>query len=348
MCSFKKWCLLALCFFSLSVLAESAPVYDADTMQQQYENANDYQQDENIQQNNTFVPSREHDAASRSSSPPMNLDQRLGRIEQQMGSIQDNDFISRVENLQNEIQTLRGQVEQLSFQLQQVKDLQKNMYSDLDKRLSRNVKDVSNYPKLAAKKTKSSLSQEMSDINNDDLDHSSLSAANKTDELNKDEKIKPQDQDSAEAENESKQTADTEKAEKNAQPDLAEEQRIYQIAYNKIKNKEYKEAAKTLEDMLQKYPSGQFASNAHYWLGELYGLMGNNTAALKEFTIVVTDYKNSSRISDAQLKIGLLYASDMKWSKAKTAFRSVIKKYPSSASARLAKEQLKEITHAGH
>lgn len=132
------------------------------------------------------------------------------------------------------------------------------------------------------------------------------------------------------------------------QPDLAEEQQIYQNAYNLIKNKKYAEAANTLQIMLQKYPSGQFASNAHYWLGELYGVMGKNDLALNEFTNVVRDYPESPRVSDAQLKLGLIYAAEFKWFDAKMAFRRVIRRYPGTPSARLASEQLRQIRQAGH
>lgn len=132
------------------------------------------------------------------------------------------------------------------------------------------------------------------------------------------------------------------------QPNVAEEQQIYQTAYNLIKAKKYNDAVNALQAMLKKYPSGQFASNAHYWLGELYGLMGKNDQALTEFEIVVNSYPDSPRVSDAQLKIGLIYASQSKWSNAKIAFKKVINHYPGSAPSRLAQEQLKQIKQAGH
>jgi tol-pal system protein YbgF len=100
--------------------------------------------------------------------------------------------------------------------------------------------------------------------------------------------------------------------------------------------------------MLKKYPSGQFASNAHYWLGELYGLMGKNDNALSEFDTVLNTYPDSPRISDAQLKVGLIYASQSNWSGAKSAFKKVINRYPGTASARLAAEHLKQIKQAGN
>ena len=132
------------------------------------------------------------------------------------------------------------------------------------------------------------------------------------------------------------------------QPNVAEEQQIYQTAYDLIKAKKYNEAVKTLQGMLQKYPSGQFASNAHYWLGELYGLMGKNDQALTEFSSVVQNYPQSPRVSDAQLKVGLIYATQMKWPDAKSAFKKVINHYPGTTSSRLAAEQLKQIKQAGH
>ncbi|MBA3660880.1 MAG: tol-pal system protein YbgF [Gammaproteobacteria bacterium] len=132
------------------------------------------------------------------------------------------------------------------------------------------------------------------------------------------------------------------------QPDVAEEQQIYQTAYNLIKAKKYNDAVNVLQNMLKKYPSGQFASNAHYWLGELYGLLGKNDQALSEFSTVVKSYPDSPRLSDAQLKIGLIYAADLKWADAKAAFKKVINRYPGTTSSRLASEQLKQIKQAGH
>lgn len=132
------------------------------------------------------------------------------------------------------------------------------------------------------------------------------------------------------------------------QPDVAEEQQIYQTAYTLIKDKKYDEAVTTLQTMLKKYPRGQFASNAHYWLGELYGLVGKHDKSLSEFITVVTNYPKSPRVSDAQLKVGLIFASQSKWTEAKSAFKKVINRYPGTASARLASEQLKQIDKAGH
>jgi tol-pal system protein YbgF len=132
------------------------------------------------------------------------------------------------------------------------------------------------------------------------------------------------------------------------QPNVAEEQEIYQEAYNFIKAKKYNDAVTALQGMLKKYPTGQFAANAHDWLGELYGLMNKHDLALKEFGTVIDKFPDSPRVSDAQLKVGLLYAAQSQWRDAKSAFKTVINHYPGTATARLASEQLKQIKQAGH
>jgi TolA-binding protein len=76
--------------------------------------------------------------------------------------------------------------------------------------------------------------------------------------------------------------------------------------------------------------------------------MGKNDLALTEFDTVVVRYPDSPRVSDAQLKVGLIYSALAKWPDAKVSFKKVINHYPGTASARVAVEQLKQIKLAGH
>lgn len=307
--------------------AESAPVYDADSLQQQFESSGDQGEELPLppsptpDQERAFVPVTPQSQASPAAAAPAvssgggqssALSQRVAQLEQQIENLQTPASSSRIEALQKEIQTLRGQVEQLEHQLQQVQNQQKNMYTDLDKRLQQNA----NAPK---------------------------SAKSSSDDVAIDDAIVKRKSPPKTAKSTEQTTSATED-----QPNVAEEQQVYQTAYNLIKAKKYNEAVVSLQNMLQKYPSGQFAANAHYWLGDLYNVMGKNDQALAEFIIVTKNYPDSPRVSDAQLKVGLLYASQSKWSEAKAAFKKVISRYPGTASSRLANEQLKQIKQAGH
>jgi tol-pal system protein YbgF len=266
------------------------------------------------------------------------LGQRLRKLEQQVNNMANSDSTSRVESLQGQVQTLRGQVEELAHQLQQLQEEQKNLYADIDKRL---LQLDENAAKAAAAPM---VAPHAGGAAGPHVDERKSTGARPSTKLT----IK-----SAAAKTAAGSTAVSIKealSPKSAadQPNVAEEQQIYQTAYNLIKAKKYSEAVSALQNMLKKYPSGPFASNAHYWLGELYGLMEKNELALTEFNVVIKNYPDSPRVSDAQLKVGLILASQLKWPDAKAALKKVINHYPGTASARLASEQLKQIKQAGH
>lgn len=317
--------------------AESAPVFDADAMQQQFDNDTDgNQQDFSTSvQENAFVPSQSSAVASSSSTPGGGQEQRIQRLEQQLNNLQNSETVARIDSLQDQIQTLRGQVEELTHQLQQAQDQQKLMYSDFDRRLSQQSKPTK----------KPGITDPTVEDNNNDAMNQSTDLVKAT---TKSTKIASAKQTAKIVAGANTENLDQKPKKLDDQPNVAEEQQIYQTAYNLIKAKKYNEAVDALQGMLKKYPSGQFASNAHYWLGELYGLMGKNDLALNEFGTVISAYPDSPRVSDAQLKVGLIYSTQSKWSDAKISFKKVINHYPGTASARVASEQLKQIKTSGH
>jgi tol-pal system protein YbgF len=305
--------------------AVPAPVYDVDTMQS--DSSNDSSSDQDSASPSGPYPEDGFTDQSRAEAPPamqqpdnssLSLDQRVQRMEQQINNMQHTDLSIRVQSLQDEVQSLRGQLEQLSHQLELVQ--QKNINEDTVKGRGQARQKQVETPELAV---------------SENATKALASAASKSSSTLNKPASKP-----APPVNTVKSSGD--------QPNVAEEQQIYQTAYNFIKVKKYSDAITALQGMLKKYPSGQFASNAHYWLGELFGLMNKNDQAFNEFSIVLTNYPESPRVADAQLKVGLINASQSKWPEAKTALKKVINHYPGTASARLASEQLKQIGQAGH
>lgn len=330
---------------AVSAFAESAPVFDADTLQQQFEHAGEPAIADTAPppangQDSTFMPvpnnpTSPDTAVVASSAPapspssvggavPLSSDQRLRRLEQQVNTLQSSDLAPRTDSLQTQVQALRAQVEQLTHQLTQMQAQQKAMATDLDKRLSGNA-----LPAAAADTTDDTVAAPTKTSLKSTTTGAKAVLGKATSKVGV-------------------MTPPAAPAKNTAALDAAEEQKIYQNAYDLIKAKKYSQAATTLQGMLQKYPSGQFASNAHYWLGELYGLLGKNDQALTEFSTVVKSFPDSPRVSDSQLKVGLIYASQNQWPDAKLALKKVTTKYPGTASARLAMEQLDQIKQAGH
>lgn len=339
---------------AIPVFAESAPVFDADAVQQQLDN-NDQNQDyppspggQEVGQSEAAQSAQQAFEAgpapgpadqgpsvaveASGGAPSMSLSQRLHKVEQQINNMQSTDAATRVDQLQSQIQALRGQVEELTHQVQQAQAQQKSMYDDLDKRLQ------------ATLSTKPAQVADTTSAASPTADAAQTAAATVVPKGKKGKMAK-----SVIAAQAATQTAPQAKATANGnQPSLADEQQAYQNVYNLIKAKKYNEAVNVLQTMLKKYPSGQFASNAHYWLGELYTSMSKSDQALTEFNAVIQTYPDSPRVSEAQLKIGLILASQTKWSDARLAFKNVISHYPGTASAQVATQQLKQLKQAGH
>lgn len=304
----KMFAVAVLSSIAIPLFADEAPVYDVDNYPPQFDG-------QPLSSNTSVDPQepRPADVPQAPAQPSLSLSQRLQRAEQQINNMQHSASPAKVDGLQTEIQTLRNQVEELTHQVQQLQNQQRAMYTDIDSRIS----------KLPA----SAPMAKSQAVDN----HASLSGSKAL----------------------AKKSLSTPMAPSSApslvnQPNVAEEQQIYQTAYDLIKSKKYNEAILTLKKMLQKYPSGQFAANAHYWLGELYGLLNKNAESAAEFGIIVSQYPKSPKVSDAELKLGLIYVAESKWQDAKVTFKKVINRYPGSASARLASEQLKQIKVIGH
>jgi tol-pal system protein YbgF len=325
---------------------DAAPVYDVDNYPPQFDGAPDVgsssSSQPDLQPQLQQSPSAHQETAvveEQPTPPPpaaLTLEQRMRRVEQQVSNVQQS-TPPKVDALQSQVQTLRGQVEELTHQLQQLQTQQRAMFTDVDKRLN---KQPANQTVLAS----------------EDTSTDSLPVENKSPKVDSKALLSSKTAAKAPAVSSSavplnKPTAVVTsplKATPEIQPNVAEEQQIYQTAYDLIKEKKYNEAVAALQKMLQRYPSGQFAANAHYWLGELYGLLNKNDQSAQEFSTVVNDYSDSPKVADAQLKVGLIYAGQFKWVDAKGAFKKVINRYPGTSSARLAAEQLKQIKLAGH
>ncbi len=303
-----------------STFAFDAPVYEVDNFPPAVENP--------AVESPSEVTTGGYEASASPQSyadPIVSDDQRLSRLEQQIKNLQHDNSGTKVDELQKEVAMLRGQVEELTHQLQQAQNQQKAMFADVDSRLSNNKPA----PAVAAPVPVVSEKSEPVVERPKEVVTKTAKSATPPPIIRGD-------------------TAIPTKSVATSQPNVAEEQQIYQTAYDLIRSKKYNEAINTLQKMLQRYPTGQSAANAHYWLGELYGLVNKNDRAANEFALVVKNYPDSPKVSDAELKLGFIYLAQFKWDDAKTSFKNVTARYPGTASARSASEQLKQIKQAGH
>src|SRR3546814_3152020 len=61
----------------------------------------------------------------------------------------------------------------------------------------------------------------------------------------------------------------------------ADERGDYEVAFNALKAGQYAESAQLFQDFLRAHPSGAYAPNAYYWLGESYYRSEEHTSELQ-------------------------------------------------------------------
>ena len=121
------------------------------------------------------------------------------------------------------------------------------------------------------------------------------------------------------------------------------ERDAYGAAFDLLKQRKYPQAVDAFNDVLRRYPQGQYTDNARYWLAETYYVQRNYPAALAEFDRLVQLNPGSSKLPGALLKIGYIQYEQQAWDQARVALKQVIAKYPDSTEARLAQGRLEKL-----
>lgn len=129
----------------------------------------------------------------------------------------------------------------------------------------------------------------------------------------------------------------------NSDSRLLSEEGAYQNAYQLVKAGDYDGAIRAFRAFLELYPNKPYAVNAHYWLGELYLAKQDYQNSEKEFNWIVNENKEHRKAPDALVKLGFLHFENGNVDKSQEIFNQVIKRYPNSPAASLAKTKLQKI-----
>jgi tol-pal system protein YbgF len=122
----------------------------------------------------------------------------------------------------------------------------------------------------------------------------------------------------------------------------------YQAAFDLLKAGQYDRAIAGFQTFLSTYPASGLADNAQYWLGEAYYVNKQFPESLAAFQRVVEKFPGSRKLPDALLKIGYCDYELKDYSAARSALEQVPAKFPDSASARLAQQRLEKMAAEKH
>ncbi len=121
------------------------------------------------------------------------------------------------------------------------------------------------------------------------------------------------------------------------------EQAVYAQAFDALKAGSYSLAITGFKDFLTTYPNSALAENAQYWLGEAYYVNHDYESAAGSFRTVLKKWPDSRKAPDALLKLGYAQYAQKQYPAAKATLTDVTKKYPGTESAKLAADRLKRI-----
>ncbi len=251
------------------------------------------------------------------------VEQRLGRVERLLDTRSLVELLNRVERLQLEVRDLRGEVELQSHTIRQLKNMQKELYVDIDDRLSRVETRTPGAATAVAGPPVSGVAP--------------VAGAGQTPPLGG---TAPEPAAAAPP-----PTVEPVAPVQPEQPpvDPVAEQNAYQQAFNLLKQGRYDEATGAFKDFLKTYPGGNYAANAQYWLGETYYVTRRFQPALGEFEKLLGQYPGSRKTTHAMLKIGYIRDELGQTEGARKVLGDLVTQYPNTTAAKLARERLQKL-----
>ncbi|MBA3404554.1 MAG: tetratricopeptide repeat protein, partial [Gemmatimonadaceae bacterium] len=97
-------------------------------------------------------------------------------------------------------------------------------------------------------------------------------------------------------------------------------------------------------DLLRRFPDSDIASDAQFHLGEAYAAEGNASAADSAYARVIARYPTTPRAPTALYKRGVIAQTARRTTAARRLFNELVKSYPESDEADLARERLRLLS----
>lgn len=236
----------------------------------------------------------------------LNLAQRVSMVQQSLNNINQMDFSSQIQSLEQELQSMQGSIEELNHKLEMLKRQQEKQYDSLSTKLTTGASDD-----VASQASQAQQNQQEPSVDLLPATAGAFVASTTASALNAN--LSPEQQ----------------------------EQKTYEAAFSLITSHAYDDGVDAMQTYLKIYgDGGKYAANAYYWLGELYAQQKDDANALSHLETVVEQYPDSNKAPDAMLKLGIINQQQGDSAQAKKWFDAVTSQYPDSSSARLAKSYL--------
>ncbi|MGA1845108.1 MAG: tol-pal system protein YbgF [bacterium] len=122
-----------------------------------------------------------------------------------------------------------------------------------------------------------------------------------------------------------------------------DEESFYNRAYEAFMRGEFDAAQALFNAFLAKYPRGKFSDNARFWIGESLYRRNRFEEAILEYEKVKKDFPSGDKVPAALLKQALSFLKLNRKEEATILLKDLIRHYPQSEQAGMAKEQLEKL-----
>jgi len=252
------------------------------------------------------------------------------------------EVLQQLTRLEAEVRSLRGEVERLSYENKRLKNQQNDLYVDIDQRL-RAKESSSPANQLTVETITPSMSTSMPAAPGQAAPMAPVSQPPVATGVAPSPGLAP-----APVTGQIPAGSPAMASVAPAMPvDPVKEQADYKAAFNLLKVGKYDEAIVSYTDFLRKYPSGEYASNAQYWLGEANYVTRQFPVAIQEFKKVINRYPQSRKLPDAMLKIGYIHYELKQSEDARRVLTELTQKFPGTTAARLAENRLQRMKLEG-
>ena len=118
---------------------------------------------------------------------------------------------------------------------------------------------------------------------------------------------------------------------------------LFQIGRDQLNRGGNSAARSAFSDLLQRFPDSELAADAQFYIAESYAAEGSAAPADSAYATVVSKYGTSPRAPTALYKRGVLAQSAGRITAARRLYNDLIRRYPNSDEAELARERLRVL-----
>jgi tol-pal system protein YbgF len=235
------------------------------------------------------------------------IDARVTRIERIISNQSLVELAQHLDQVQADVRQLRGRVEELEYNAEAMHKQQRDLYSDLDKRIAALGGGSSGAAAAGA------------------LGGAGSAAGSSS------------PQSPAGAAGSAGPPAAGSGADSGGS---SEEQTVYAQSFDALKAGSYSVAITGFKSFLSSYPASPLAENAQYWLGEAFYVTRDFDSATGAFRNVLQKWPDSRKAPDSLLKLGYTQLEQKKTGEGRATLSQVVQKYPGTDAAKLAAERL--------